>query len=114
MKIGAKPSSDLYLFTMRLSVILSDLVFVYACHKLTKVLNQSWRFQVALYVNWGLILIDNMHFQYNSMMYGLMILSIAYIYEGRLLKSALLYAILLNFKHIFLYSAPAYGLLYLR
>ena len=47
-------------------------------------------------------------------MYGIMIMSIVYIYERKFLKSALCYAILLNFKHIFLYSAPAYGLLYLK
>lgn len=29
----------------------------------------------------GLIFLDNIHFQYNSMMYGLMIFSIAYIQE---------------------------------
>jgi hypothetical protein len=33
------------------------------------------------FVNIGLIILDNMHFQYNSMMYGIMILSIAYIQE---------------------------------
>jgi hypothetical protein len=28
--------------------------------------------------------------------------------------SAFWYAILLNFKHIYLYSAPAYGIIYLK
>ena len=33
------------------------------------------------YLNFALIILDNMHFQYNSMMYGIMILSLAYIRE---------------------------------
>jgi alpha-1,3-glucosyltransferase len=48
------------------------------------------------------------------MMYGIMIYSIAFAYEEKWLRSALCYAVLLNFKHIFLYSAPAFGLLYLK
>jgi alpha-1,3-glucosyltransferase len=48
------------------------------------------------------------------MMYGLMILSIAFIKEGQYLKSALVYAILLNFKHIYLYCAPCFGIIYLK
>ena len=35
------------------------------------------------YLNIGLIILDNMHFQYNSMMYGIMILSLALIQEVR-------------------------------
>lgn len=30
------------------------------------------------------------------------------------MASAALYAVLLNFKHIYLYSAPAFGILYVR
>lgn len=41
MQIGATPSDDFYLLTMRISVIISDLVFYYACTKLTSVLKQS-------------------------------------------------------------------------
>jgi len=61
-----------------------------------------------------LLILDGIHFQYNSMMYGLMILSIALIKERSYFKSALVYAILLNFKHIYLYFAPCFGLLYLK
>lgn len=48
------------------------------------------------------------------MMYGIMIMSIVYMYENKWFKSAFCYAVLLNFKHIFLYSAPAYGIVYIR
>jgi len=48
------------------------------------------------------------------MMYGIMLLSIVYLLQDRYYMSALCYAILLNFKHIYLYSAPAYGLIYLK
>ena len=67
-----------------------------------------------MYANLALVLLDNIHFQYNSMMYGLMILSYVYLKEGKILRSAFVYALLLQFKHIYLYSAPAYGILYLR
>ena len=30
------------------------------------------------------------------------------------MKSAAVFAVLINFKHIYLYSAPAFGLLYVR
>jgi alpha-1,3-glucosyltransferase len=59
-------------------------------------------------------MLDNIHFQYNSMMYGIMLLSIAFIIEGKLMISAAVYAVLLNFKHIYLYSAPAFGIFYIR
>jgi hypothetical protein len=39
---------------------------------------------------------------------GIYILSIAYIREGSDLKGAVLFAILLNLKHIFAYAAPVY------
>jgi alpha-1,3-glucosyltransferase len=48
------------------------------------------------------------------MMYGVMMLSIAYILEGKYMASAAAYAVLLNFKHIYLYSAPAFGIFYVR
>ena len=110
MAIGAQPTDKAYLIWMRSSVIVSDLVFYFACRKLKLPLKIFF----VLYCNIGLILLDNIHFQYNSMMYGIMLFSIHYILVGKYLKSALLYAILINFKHIFLYSAPAFGLFYLR
>jgi alpha-1,3-glucosyltransferase len=48
------------------------------------------------------------------MMYGILVMSIVYVLEDKWFKSAFCFAVLLNFKHIFLYSAPAYGLYYIR
>jgi hypothetical protein len=54
---------------MRVSVILTDLVYFFACYKLCCVLGKggnTWASGlghfIALYVNLGLILIDNIHF----------------------------------------------------
>jgi alpha-1,3-glucosyltransferase len=51
----------------------------------------------------------DIHFQYNLMMQAILILSIAMINRKRFLVGALLFSILLNFKHIYLYCAPAYA-----
>ena len=104
------------MFVMRLTVILSDLVYFYACFRLVQSVQKEKQVLsfVAVYVNWGLFLLDNIHFQYNSMMYGILIMAIVYAREQSWFKSALMYAVLLNFKHLFIVSAPAFGILYLK
>ncbi len=73
-------------------MIVTDLVFCFACYRACKALEtlngpqtgDGKKLKVLFvlnYVNVGLFLIDNVHFQYNSMMYGLLVLSIAYIFE---------------------------------
>jgi len=74
---------------------------------------RTWVTFGLLYGNSALILVDNLHFQYNSMMYGLMLLSLVAIFERKVMLSAFYFAVLLQFKHIYLYSAPAFGMFYL-
>ena len=63
----------------------------------------------------GLFIIDHIHFQYNGMLYGVLILSIvAARKQSSLLLSGVLFALLLCFKHIYLYLAPAYFVYLLR
>jgi hypothetical protein len=63
----------------------------------------------------GLLIIDHIHFQYNGFMYGILVLSMVLARNNStLLLSGLLFAILLCFKHIYLYLAPAYFVYLLR
>nr|KAJ3418028.1 glycosyl transferase [Polyrhizophydium stewartii] len=56
----------------------------------------------------GIIFVDHIHFQYNAFMYGIQLFSVACMFEGRHILGGALFAIVLNFKHIYLYQAPAY------
>uniref|UniRef100_A0A3Q4MZ82 Alpha-1,3-glucosyltransferase n=1 Tax=Neolamprologus brichardi TaxID=32507 RepID=A0A3Q4MZ82_NEOBR len=56
----------------------------------------------------------HIHFQYNGFLFGFLLLSVAKHLQVRHLQGALLFALLLNLKHIYLYVAPAYGVYLLR
>ncbi|XP_063162015.1 probable dolichyl pyrophosphate Glc1Man9GlcNAc2 alpha-1,3-glucosyltransferase isoform X3 [Candoia aspera] len=64
--------------------------------------------------NFGLLIVDHIHFQYNGFLFGLLLLSIARLFQKRHLEGAFLFAVLLHFKHIYLYVAPSYGMYLLR
>ncbi|KAH7916348.1 glycosyltransferase family 57 protein [Hygrophoropsis aurantiaca] len=68
----------------------------------------------SLFLHPGFLIIDHIHFQYNGFMYGILLWSILMAREGHKLSSGILFAILLNFKHIYMYLAPAYFIYLLR
>ncbi|XP_012791189.2 probable dolichyl pyrophosphate Glc1Man9GlcNAc2 alpha-1,3-glucosyltransferase isoform X1 [Sorex araneus] len=118
-------SSSRTLLFQRLSVIFADMLFVYAAHecckcidgkKACKELPEKPKFilSVLLLWNFGLLIVDHIHFQYNGFLFGLMLLSIARLFQKRHMEGAFLFAVLLHFKHIYLYVAPAYGIYLLR
>nr|XP_006821409.1 PREDICTED: probable dolichyl pyrophosphate Glc1Man9GlcNAc2 alpha-1,3-glucosyltransferase-like [Saccoglossus kowalevskii] len=110
----------------RLSVIGADLVFICAVKEFCSTLpgkknknedllsQPAFTLTLLLIGNFGLLIVDHIHFQYNGFLFGIMILSITRITQGRNLDGALWFAILLNFKHIYLYIAPAYFIYLLR
>lgn len=67
---------------------------------------------IALFMlfNPCLLLIDHIHFQYNGFLSGILFLSVNYIIQEKYSLASFWFAILLNLKHIYLYSAPAFGM----
>uniref|UniRef100_A0A671KI93 Alpha-1,3-glucosyltransferase n=2 Tax=Sinocyclocheilus anshuiensis TaxID=1608454 RepID=A0A671KI93_9TELE len=117
----ASPATVLF---QRLSVIVADVVFFYAVKECCKCLREgkgkdllgkpSFILTVLLLWNFGLLIVDHIHFQYNGFLFGVLLLSIARHFQNRHFEGALLFSVLLNLKHIYLYIAPAYGIYLLR
>ncbi|TDL22242.1 hypothetical protein BD410DRAFT_272741 [Rickenella mellea] len=107
------PTSKVY---MRFTVLASDLLvyvpalllFLRAWHG-----SRSRRTQnialLALLFQPSLILIDSGHFQYNSVMLGLTLLSMNFLATGHDLLAAVCFVLSLGFKQMALYYAPAIG-----
>jgi len=68
----------------------------------------------SLFLHPGFLIVDHMHFQYNGFMFGILLWSILMARNGNKLASGFLFAVLLNFKHIYMYLAPAYFIYLLR
>ncbi|XP_072317856.1 dolichyl pyrophosphate Glc1Man9GlcNAc2 alpha-1,3-glucosyltransferase [Eucyclogobius newberryi] len=113
------------LLFQRLSVVCTDMVYILATRECCRcvseqksskdILNRpSFVLAVLLLFNVGLILVDHLHFQYNGFLMGFLLLSVSKHLQSKHLQGALLFSILLNLKHIYLYVAPAYGVYLLR
>lgn len=108
------------IYFQRTTVIVTELVLVYALHLYVKTAPPAQKktshvAALSTLLSPGLLIIDHIHFQYNGFMYGLLVLSLVLARrESTLLLSGILFAVLLCFKHIYLYLAPAYFVFLLR
>ncbi|KAI9491216.1 Dolichyl pyrophosphate Glc1Man9GlcNAc2 alpha-1,3-glucosyltransferase [Zychaea mexicana] len=88
----------------RMTVIISELVLYWSLKRYIRYFgNQyvNWLIAASIFLHPGLLI-------YNGFLYGILLLSIVEAKRGQLLLSGILFAVLLNFKHIYLYMAPAY------
>ncbi|CAB3411379.1 unnamed protein product [Caenorhabditis bovis] len=114
------------LLFQRTSVIVTDIFYILVCalysihsKKLVETIpaKMRQRARIACFILLSciqsLILIDSIHFQYNSMLTAIFILSIYFIDQSRFLLAALTFSILVNFKHIYVYYALGFVFYYL-
>ncbi|KAI9809410.1 MAG: glycosyl transferase [Phylliscum demangeonii] len=127
-------------YFQRISVILSELVLVYSLQLYASSAAAAvWRGEedtkanryvhsspstskraaqaiaLSILLSPGLLIIDHIHFQYNGLLYGILVLSLTLAAKpSTLLWSGVLFAFLLCMKHIYLYLAPAYFIYLLR
>ncbi|KAB8260769.1 Dolichyl pyrophosphate Glc1Man9GlcNAc2 alpha-1,3-glucosyltransferase [Aspergillus pseudonomiae] len=108
------------IYFQRATVILSELVLIFALNRFIKSAPQSNKqlahiASLSILLSPGLLIIDHIHFQYNGFMYGVLILSIVLARkQSTLLYSGITFAILLCMKHIHLYLSLAYFVYLLR
>lgn len=57
----------------------------------------------------GLLLVDHVHFQYNGLGLGILVLAIGFAGRGDALFAAFFFSVAVHFKHVFLYAAPAFA-----
>ena len=114
----ASPGTIVY---QRLTVIATDSILLlgaYAQSRSTLAspkLSSSVVITVSLtFLNTGLLLVDHVHFQYNGMLIGLLLLSCGALAAGKNRWAAFAFAVLLNLKHLFLFAAPLYFVQLLR
>ncbi|CAF0744393.1 unnamed protein product [Brachionus calyciflorus] len=109
------------IYYQRTTVILTELILVYSLLKILNkvdnaqkkdtgfnILNSKCFLTIQFVANFALIMVDNIHFQYNGFLFGIMMLSIYHLQNKNWIVGSVLFSTLLNLKHIYLYVAPAY------
>ncbi|KAG5678744.1 hypothetical protein PVAND_008389 [Polypedilum vanderplanki] len=94
----------------RLSVIFTDVIYFLGVRECLKNVNKNQKVfhSILLLGNIGLIFVDHIHFQYNGILFGILLLSCGKIFQRKYLQAAFYYTLLLNMKHIYIYIAPVY------
>ncbi|POY75162.1 hypothetical protein BMF94_1794 [Rhodotorula taiwanensis] len=112
----AAPSA---VYFQRATVVASELVLVLAVFRWAR---KSFKpdsataqiLAASIVTHPGLLIVDHIHFQYNGFLLGILLCSILAARSNNLRTSAMLFAVLLNFKHIYIYLALPYFVFLLR
>ncbi|KAL7424137.1 glycosyl transferase [Cryptotrichosporon argae] len=101
---------------MRTTVLLTELVLLLGLLRLAKssVDSHATFTALAIFLHPGFLILDNLHFQYNAFLFGIMVWSLVGARERRPVLCAGPFTALLMFKHIYVYLAPAWFIYLLR
>ncbi|GAA6042056.1 hypothetical protein JCM8097_004084 [Rhodosporidiobolus ruineniae] len=106
-------------YFQRATVVLSELVLVFALIRWARTSTKpdyptAFLIAASVVFHPGLIIVDHIHFQYNGFLLGILLWSLIAARDNNLYACAALFAVLLNFKHIFVYLALPYFVFLLR
>ncbi|KTW29204.1 hypothetical protein T552_01160 [Pneumocystis carinii B80] len=112
-------ASNRTIYFQRSTVIITDFMLIYSLRKYIQLSSPEKKLSkiiaISILFSPGFFIVDHIHFQYNGFLYGLLLLSIFYAKNAdKILKSSIIFSVLLCFKHLFLYVAPAYFVYVLR
>ncbi|KAK9812084.1 hypothetical protein WJX73_004950 [Symbiochloris irregularis] len=109
----ASPATVLF---QRTSVMLTDFVLISAAWFTSRKMPaaQSLAVFTLIVAHPALLIVDHIHFQYNGLLLGILVWSIALIKEEHCLLGAFLFAVLVNMKHLFASLGPLYLIYLLR
>lgn len=108
------------IYFQRITVIISEVILLIALQwymdtaKSHNNARRAYAVASSLFLSPGLLIIDHMHFQYNGMMFGILVLMINCARLKKYLMCGFWFSVLLCFKHIYLYLAPAVFVFLLR
>lgn len=104
--------SDNTIIFQRLTVIISEFLLFFGCLLFCKkIFNNNSKTLIItgfIILNPSILMIDHIHFQYNGFLLGILLLSITFIVSEHDLLGALMFCILICFKHIYAYIVPVY------
>lgn len=123
LQLSSEPVDSLAItWFQRGSVVLTDLLLYYGVMLLARARGRrgavepssvTWTL-LAVGCNSGLLLLDHIHFQYNGMLLGLLLVVLACFYAGRVVAGTLAFVALVCAKHLFVVLAPVLGAYVLR
>eukprot|EP00271_Cylindrocystis_brebissonii_P018433 TRINITY_DN520_c1_g1_i1.p1 TRINITY_DN520_c1_g1~~TRINITY_DN520_c1_g1_i1.p1 ORF type:complete len:588 (-),score=53.31 TRINITY_DN520_c1_g1_i1:233-1996(-) len=113
---GTAYASPATVIFQRLTVMLSDGVLFYSTMRFCRKKSSEKAALVvgAVFFLPGLLLVDHIHFQYNGLLLGLLLLSLALLQEGRDVAASIVFALLVCMKHLFAVAGPLYAVFLLR
>ena len=114
-------ASRMTIIFQRLSVIASDFILMigiimwsktWSRTRVTECAHSRGKFAIVAgltFLNPGLLMVDHIHFQYNGMLLGLLLISLSLVRMERNLRALSVFCALILAKHIFFYVVPVFG-----